>query len=274
MSTAARPPVLLDRIDRLPTSAPTTPVRTDAGARAATAAPSAPPGAADGTRLAVADLALDGCLLGAYADVYPVTGGWWERALHAVALYAGVPEPRWRRENLDEDLERNPFRDESPVAEAVLRLVHAGGLRALTLDRVARASGRDPDWILSMHGSVEGLVDALLDRVAEEAFDELVPVHATEPSVSTTLTAFASSHRLVAMLRFLALTGVEVPADVAADVGRASPVVHDLADLPDGALVAALAVDAWQLGSATDGYPWPAALAPDVVAELRRLATG
>ncbi|RMI06821.1 hypothetical protein [Cellulomonas triticagri] len=250
MNTAARSQVLLSRIDRLPTT-PTTSEDRD-------------------PRAAVADLALDGCLLGAFADVYPAGGTWWDRALVAVAAQAGVPAPVLRPENLDLEREIRPFHDDSPVTEAVLRLAHAGGLRAVTLERVAMASGRDPDWLVSMHGSAEGLVDALLERITEEAFDDLVPVHASGPPVDVALTAFASSHRVVALLRFLALTGVEVPVEAAATTRRLSPVAGE--DLPDPVLVAALAVDAWTLGSVARGYPWPPALTPGVVAELRRLA--
>lgn len=247
----ARAQALLSRVDQLPVT------------------PTAEPG--DDPRQTVAALALDGCLLGAYAEVYPLVGPWWDRAVAAVAQYAGVPVPRQRSENLDLELESSPFRDATPLTDAVLRLVREGGTDALTLDGIARASGREPEWILSMHGSVQELVDTLVAQIAEEAFDELLPAH-EEPSLPDLLAAYLSSERVVAMIRFLALTGVEVPPGTAEATRRTSPVAQDDATLPDRALVAALALDAWTLGAAARRYPWPDGVSPEVVTELRALA--
>lgn len=246
-------PTLLDRVDRLPVGP-------------------GPGGEADaGPRETVAALAVDGCLLGFYADVHPADDGWWGRALTAVAAYAGVPAPHQCGSNLDLELEATPFRDASPLTDAVLRLVREGGTDALTLDRIAAESGRDPDWVLSMHGSVQELVDALVGRIAEQAFDELLPAH-DEPALPELLAACASSERVVAMVRFLALTGVELDPGAVAEVRAASPVARGAADLPDGALVAALALDGWALGSTARRYPWPERVTPAVAAELRTLA--
>jgi hypothetical protein len=243
-------PTLLDRVDLLPVA----------------------PGGPGGTdpRETVAALAVDGCLLGFLAEVHPPDDGWWGRALHAVAAYAGLPAPHQCASNLDLDLEAEPFRDPSPLTDAVLRLVREGGTEALTLDRVAAESGRDPDWILSMHGSVQELVDALVGRIAEQAFEDLLPAH-DEPELPELLAACASSERVVAMVRFLALTGVEVAPGVVEATRETSPVTRG-DDLTDRALVAALALDGWALGSAARRYPWPEAVTADVAAELRALA--
>lgn len=246
----ARAQALLTRVDQLPVT---------------------PAGVDPDPRQTVAALALDGCLLGTYAEVYTLDGDWWERAVTAVADYAGVPVPRQRSENLDLELEASPFRDATPLTDAVLRLVRAGGVGALTLEAIARESGREPEWVLSMHGSVQELVDTLVAQIAEDAFDEMLPAH-EEPSVPDLLVAYTTSERIVAMIRFLALTGVEIPAEAAEATRDASPVARDDADLADRALVAALALDAWALGAAARRYPWPEGLTPEVVTELRSLA--
>lgn len=248
MTTAA--PTLRDRVDLLPVG------------------PGGPAG--PDPCETVAALAVDGCLLGFYAGVHPPDDGWWGRALTAVADYAGLPAPHQCASNLDLALEAEPFRDASPLTDAVLRLVRDGGTEALTLDRVAEESGRDPDWILSMHGSVQELVDALVSRIAEEAFDDLLPAH-DEPELPELLAACASSERVVAMVRFLALTGVEL-APGAVDTTRAGSPVARGERLTDRELVAALALDGWTLGSTARRYPWPEAVSAGVASELRALA--
>lgn len=253
MDPVARHQLLLSRIDRLPVTSAT-----------------CPPG---DVRLDVASLALDGYLLGLYGEVYPPDGFGWARTLEAVARYAQVPVPAIRRENLDEALDADPYRDDSPLTDAVLRLARLGGLASLTLERVARASGRDADWIVSMYGSVDGLVEALLARTSEEAFDELVPLSAepTGRTVHAALLALASSQRTSAMLRHLVLSGVELSVDAVSRTGSFSPAVLEAPHVSDRLLVAVLALDAWSLGSSARGYPWPDGVAETVVDELRAL---
>lgn len=255
MDPVARHQLLLSRIDRLPALPP-----------------ACPPG---DVRLDVASLALDGYLLGLYGGIYPPDGQWWARTLEAVARYARVPAPAIRRENLDEALDADPYRDDSPLTDAVLRLARRDGVDTLTLADVARGSGRDEDWIVSMYGSVDGLVEALLARTSEEAFDELVPLSAepTGRTVHAALLALASSQRTSAMLRHLVLSGVELSRDAVARTGSFSPAVLEAPHVTDQVLVAVLALDAWSLGSSARGYPWPDGVADAVVEELRALVT-
>lgn len=204
-------------------------------------------GSAVDRRMDVACLALDGCVLGWLAGVYPEQATWWRRALRAVADYAGVPlpagssSPRW---------DEFPLRDDEPLIDAVLTLARAGGVGSVTLDRVARVADRDPEWLDSMYGSAQELVDEVLDRVMTDGFDDLAPLHLApgRAAVESTLAVLVDDRRAAALLRTLLLSGVEVSQRAASAARHLSPAAligHER--LSDEVLVAALALDGWAL---------------------------
>ncbi len=203
----------------------------------------------------VAFLALDGCLLGWRAGVYPDDLAWWNRALGAIADYAGVPHPRPRWSAPSEQWDQVVVRDDRPLVDAVLTLVQHGGVEALTLTRVAQVADRDPQWLQSMYGSIDELLGEVLEEVVGDGFDDLAPLHLhpTRAGVVSMLEVLSDDRRSAALLRLMILTGVEADRSAAEAAQRLSPVV-----LPGWHLLdheewtAALAIDAWALGS----VPW------------------
>ena len=228
-------------------------------------------------RSAVAFLALDGCVLGWYAGVHPDDPAWWNHAVRAVARYAALPVPEERSEAVSARWERFPMRDELPLLDAVLTLVQQGGMRSVTLERVARAAGRDVDWLASLYGSVDELLADLWDLVASDGFDDLAPLH-LEPSragVRSMLEVLADDRRTTSLLRTLALSGVEVSHGAATAARELSPVARPGWDrLDDATWVVALAVDAWALGSSAHGPYAGLEMDGAVLAELQRLIRG
>ncbi|MEV7971798.1 hypothetical protein [Cellulomonas sp. NPDC089187] len=203
----------------------------------------------------VAFLALDGCLLGWHAGVYPDDLAWWNRALGAIADYAGVPHPRPRWSTPSEQWDQVVVRDDRPLVDAALTLVQHGGVEALTLTRVAQVADRDPRWMHSMFGSIDELLGEVLEEVIGDGFDDLAPLHLhpSRAGVVSMLEVLSDDRRSAALLRLMILTGVEADRSAAEAIRRLSPVV-----LPGWHLLdhqewtAALAIDAWALGQ----VPW------------------
>jgi hypothetical protein len=249
-------------------------VRTALGRRMTRAVTAVGPCRDDDPRSAVAFLALDGCVLGWYAGVHPGDPAWWNRALGAVASYAALPVPPERAEAVSARWERFPMRDELPLLDAVLTLIQHGGVRSVTLERVARAAGRDVDWLASLYGTVDELLGDLQDRVASDGFDDLAPLH-LEPSragVRSMLDVLTDDRRTTSLLRTLALSGVEVSHRAATAARELSPVARPGWErLDDDTWVAALAVDAWALGSSAWGPYAEQEMDGAVAAELQRL---
>lgn len=228
----------------------------------------AAPAAGADLRATVACLALDGCALGWLAGVYPDTADWWELSLRAIADYAAVPVPATRLGTFSDRWERFPLRDEEPLVDAVLTLARTGGTRSVTLDRVARLADRDPEWLDSMYGSAQELVEDVLDRVMSDGFDDLSPLHLTpcRATVVSLLDVLTDDRRAAALLRTLLLSGVEVPGPAAQAARETSPAaLPGHAEVTGGHRVAALAMDGWTLGAGS-GEP-----GAEVLAELRAL---
>lgn len=219
-------------------------------------------------RTRIACLALDGCMLGWLGGVYPDDADWWERSLRAVAHYADVPVPSTRLGSFSERWERFPLRDEEPLVDAVLTLARTGGVGSITLDRVALIADRDPEWLDSMYGSAQELVEDVLDRVMSDGFDDLSPLHLApcRAAVTSRLDVLTDDRRAAALLRTLLLSGVEVPQHAALAARQLSPAaLPQHRSLSDERRVAALAMDGWAL-SAPPGEP-----DESLLAELRRL---
>ncbi len=225
-------------------------------------------GAVVDARTRIACLALDGCVLGWLGEVYPDDAEWWELSLRAVAHYARVPVPSTRLGSFSERWERFPLRDEEPLVDAVLTLARTGGVRSLTLDRVALIADRDPQWLGSMYDSAQDLVEEVLGRVMSDGFDDLAPLHLApcRAAVTSLLDVLTDDRRAAALLRTLVLSGVEVPRQAALAARALSPAaLPQHPTLSDDRRVAALAMDGWAL-SASPGEP-----DRTVLTELRRL---
>lgn len=225
-------------------------------------------------RLQVAELALDACLFGLHAGAYPWEPAWRRAALSSVARYVGMPVPRIYDADLAAGPEM-PYRSQEPLLDAVLTLVGAGGVEALTLERVAVLTGRDVDVLKGLYGSAEGLLGVVLERVLSEGFDDLMPLHLGTSSigVKSMLDVLSRPDRTRSLLRLLLLTGVTVPGHASRVVRVLSPLAvetHHL--LPWRDRVLTLAVDGWTLSAAAMPEEAAGGLPVPVVNELASLA--
>lgn len=210
------------------------------------------PATARDPRAGVAYLALEGCALGWYAQVYPDTERWWDRTLGTIARYCGLPAPRRRLGSSSPRWEQFPLRDEQPLLDAVFTLIQHSGIQSVTLARVAKVSGRDLDWLVSMYGTVDELLVVILDRVASDGFDDLAPLH-LEPSIEgvrSMLEVYSDDRRSAALLRSVLLTGFTISSGAALAAQKLSPITRPESDaLSDEEWIAALAIDGWALST-------------------------
>lgn len=122
----------------------------------------------------------------------------------------------------------------------------------MTLARVAKVSGRDLDWLVSMYGTVDELLVVILDRVASDGFDDLAPLH-LEPSIEgvrSMLEVYSDDRRSAALLRSVLLTGFTISSGAALAAQKLSPITRPESDaLSDEEWIAALAIDGWALST-------------------------
>jgi len=222
----------------------------------------------------VASLALDGVWLVLYQEGDPFTLEEGEEFLRAVSAYTGI-EPQRGVELTDALLDEEPFRDERPLVDAVLRVAAADGADAITFRRVAELSDRSESALRSMFGDVAELVDDVAMEIAQAGFDDLSPLRLdpSAPAVAANLAAFGDSRRAAALLRLYLLGGVPRTDPVLARDAVAPAALRAVReeDAPSDLLLAALAADAWRSGQHVEALRYPGLLPTCVRDELARL---
>jgi hypothetical protein len=229
-------------------------------------------------RLWVQEFTLRALLLGSYAEIYTLHDDEWGALLSAVHSFGEPTGPMPQRVFVDDALDCDPYSEPSrPFLDAALNIVTTEGFQALTLDAVAKRSGRSSSFMLSAFGSIEAFWRDVLTVAFEDGFDGLVPLRfdMSKQSVEQSIAMFLNSRQYAAAHRVLALTGISINAEQRAHfVGSHT---RDRANLPamtedPDQWLLPLALDGWHLMSAMYGSSEVEGLAPPVRARLLDLA--
>lgn len=246
-------------------------------ARRIDALPIAPVVSLEPAHLWVQTLAVEGLLLGAYEGVHDFTDDEWEAVLDALSRYGGPETPRSGRTSSPLALDMELFRDpDRPLLDAVLAIVLAEGLGALTLDRVAEVSERSVSFLLSAFGSVDELFHDVLEQAYADGFDDLSTLRdeISARTVTDYLAVFDSTRQIASLWRVFVLTGVAALPEVRARVDEGYRAARNVLPSPcedPAAWLVPLALDGWAFGSTTAGYAWMDSVPAQVPAELVRL---
>lgn len=205
----------------------------------------------------VAALAVDAIWFGTHTGAYPLDERAWARICADTARLAGLATPV--RSALSPALHTAALRSPNrPILDAVLQAAADQGTDHLTIDAVARVGALSAAGLESMFGSVEELLDAALDEVVLDGFDDLSPLRlgVSHGAVSANLSATEDPRKITSTYQLMTLDGVP-PGSLRA--GRARVVADLVLDdsTPPALLHAVLAVDAitWSRELAWPDYP-------------------
>ncbi|MFD6167213.1 hypothetical protein ACFWFR_18725 [Oerskovia sp. NPDC060287] len=205
----------------------------------------------------VAALAVDAIWFGTHTGAYPLDEKAWARICADTARLAGLTVPV--RSALSPALHTASLRSpRRPVLDAVLQVAADEGTDRLTIKAVARAGSLSAAGLEAMFGGVQDLLDAAVDEVVLDGFDDLSPLRlgVSAGAVAANLAATEDPRKVTSTYQLMILDGIR-PGSLRSGRPR---VVTDLVlddGVPPGLLHAVLALDAitWSRELAWLGYP-------------------